>query len=214
MELWPSINFNLFIMKRNTQTKTILSALLIGLVVISSCSKDREEPAPKIYPEENPLTLYLKNSGFDQKYTNYIDFDTYEFGYYFQPKVRGKINAVTFRIPDKATNVRVTIWDVATKIPLRTTIIPNALANTEIRQNIDPLEVTPNTNYLLSCNGNDYYYREKTNGSDTTYPIEAGNILIMGYRWDSTTSAEQKYPANAAKYFYAGDLSIVFQQTE
>lgn len=202
-------------MKTITKTKAILfGVLMIGLIVMSSCSKERDEPAPKVYPEENPLTLYLKNSGFDQKSTNFINSGNYEFGYNFQPKEKGKINAVTFRIPENATNTRVSIWNAASKTPLRTIVIPNVVANTEIRQIIEPLEISTDTEYLVSYNGRSWYKRQKTDGSIATYPVAAGNILITGFRWGASTLTDQKYPATASKDYYGGDLSIVFQQTE
>ncbi len=196
--------------------KSKIIILLLSIVTLTACSKNDDQPAAaKVYPEENPLALYLTNSGFNQKTTNFINSGTYEFGYNFKPKVKGRVGAVTFKIPAPATNVRVTIWDAATKVPLRTAVIPNVVANTEVRQSIDPLDVTAGTNYLLSYNGDDWYKREKTDGSDSVYPIDAGNILITGYCWGSTTPAAQTYPVNTtSKNYYAGDLSIVFQQTE
>ncbi|WP_188753929.1 DUF4082 domain-containing protein [Parapedobacter defluvii] len=192
----------------------IVCTLLLGISMLMSCSKDDDTPAPKVYPEENPLTLYLSNSGFNQKATNFINSGTYEFGYSFKPKVKGKINAVTFRIPDNATNVKVTIWDAATKAPLRSVVIPNAVANTELRQAIEPLEISTDTEYLVSYNGRSWYKRQKTDGSIAAYPVEAGNILITGFRWGATTSADQKYPVTVSKDYYGGDLSIVFQQVD
>lgn len=192
------------------KTKIILAMLIAATFV--GCRKEDETPAPKVYPEENPLSAYIQNSGFSQKTTNYINSGTYEFGYKFKPKVKGNINAVTFKIPDNATNVRVSIWNESTRVLVSTFTIPTVSANVEVRNNITPLAVDPSTEYLITYNGNDWYERKKTDGSSTVYPIDAGNILITGYRWMS--GAAQAFPTSTANYYYAGDLSIVFQQTE
>lgn len=191
--------------------KAKIITALFAVVTLIGCKKDDDTPA-KAYPEENPLTAYLQNSGFNQKVDALIDASTYEFGYKFKPKVKGKINAVTFKIPDNATNVRVTIWNADSKTVLRTIVIPTVVKDTELTQSIDALSLDTSVNYCISYNGNDWYYRTRTNGSATTYPIEAGNLLITGYQYGSTLS--QIFPNSSSISYYAGDLSIVFQQTD
>lgn len=190
--------------------KTKILSALFAIVLLVSCKDDDDKQ--KNFPEENPLAAYIQSSGFSQKTTNFINSSDYEFGYKFKPKVKGKINALTFKIPDNASNVRVTIWNAATQEVLRTITIPSVTANSEVRQNIDPMSIDPAQEYLITYNGNDWYERKKNDGTNTTYPIDAGNISITGYRWHGTTS--QSYPVNASSHYYAGDLSIVFQQTE
>lgn len=192
---------------------TIITTLIASLVLVG-CRKDDDKPEPKVYPEENPLALYLQNSGFSQKTTNFINSGNYEFGYNFKPKVKGKINAITFKIPDNATDVRVTIWNATTKAVIRTIIIPSAVANTELKQDIDPLYVEAGTEYLISYRGDDWYKRYKSDDSNATYPIDAGNVSMTGYRWGSPATSSQTYPVNTSSKYYGGDLSIVFQQTE
>ncbi len=187
--------------------------LLMLVLTLFSCRKNEDStPKPKVFPEENPLQAYLTKSGFNEKVGNNINENYFEFGYRFVPKVTGKINAVTFKIPDNATNTRVTLWDVDTKTPIKTIIIPNNTAHEEVRTNIEPVALVANKEYLISYNGNDYYYRNKTNDVATSYPIDAGNISITGFQW--LKEASQTYPANSINTFYAGDLSIVFQQTK
>lgn len=198
-----------------TKYNVMVCAFLIGASIVTSCSKDRDEPTSRVYPEENPLALYLKNSGFDQTTKNYINSERIEAGYVFTPKVKGTINAITFMIPANETNVRVTIWDATAKIVLRTIIIPNVIANTEVKKNIDPLAVTPDKNYLISYNGDDYYERKQTNPFDpVNYPIEVGNLMIIEAREGVGTSTAQIYPNGKATNYYKGDVSILFQQTE
>lgn len=193
------------------KTLKIISLLLLitGLI---TCRKEDDNDNLKTYPEEDPLALYLEKSGYNQKINSIINYLTHEMGYKFQPKVKGKINAVTFKIPDNAANVRVTVWDASTKTILRTVNIPAVAANTEVRTAIDPMTINPGTEYLITYSGNDYYLRQKTNGSNTVYPIDAGNITITGYHWRE--GAEQIFPEKIGVSYYAGDLSIVFQQTE
>lgn len=195
------------LLKRNS-IKAIL--LLLFFFTLSSCRKDDPAPTPVVYPEENPLDAYLNGSGFKEATTNFINSGNYEFGYKFIPKVNGNINAVTFKIPDNATNTRVTIWDNTTKTVLKTITIASSTANVEFRQNIDPFPVVANKEYLLTYNGNDWYKRNKTSNAAATYPISAGNINISGYQWLSGSS--QIYPTNVDNTYYAGDLSLVFQQ--
>ncbi len=180
--------------------------LLIGMA-FTSCKKEKTA-----FPEENPLNAYLANSGFNEKTVNFINSGYYEFGYKFIPKVTGKINAVTFKIPDNATDTRVTIWDNVSKTVLKTIVIPTNTANVEVRTNIEPVALVANKEYLITYNGNDWYKRSKTSNADATYPITAGNIDITGYQWDGGTT--QSYPLDSDVKYYGGDLSIVFQQTE
>lgn len=190
--------------------KAKIITALFAVVTLIGCKKD--DDTPKMYAEENPLNSYLVNSGFNQKTSNFTNSGNYEFGYLFRPKVKGKINAITFKIPDNATNTRVTIWDATSKAVLRTILIPNAAANTEVKQSIDALSIDPSQKYAITYNGNDWYKRFRNDSGSTPYPIEAGNISILGYNW--LYGSSQTFPLTSATDYYGGDLSIVFQQTE
>lgn len=190
--------------------KAKIITALFAVVTLIGCKKD--DDTPKVYAEENPLNSYLVNSGFDQKTANFINAGNYEFGYLFKPKVKGKINAITFKIPDNATNIRVTIWDATSKAILRTIVIPSAAANTEVKQSIDALSIDPSQKYGITYNGNDWYKRFRNDSGSTPYPIEAGNISILGYNWIYGSS--QTFPLTSSTDYYGGDLSFVFQQTE
>lgn len=191
--------------------KAKLITAIFAVVTLIGCKKDDDTPA-KVYAEENPLGAYLQNSGFNQKTTNIAAGYVSEFGYTFKPKVKGKINAFTFKIPYNMTNARVTIWNADSKTVLRTIIVPNVIANAEIRQNIDALTLDTSSKYTITTNGKFYYERTKTDGSVTVYPIDAGNISILGYGY--TNTAAQTFPIFTSTSYYGGDLSIVFQQTE
>lgn len=182
---------------------------MVGVLTLSSCSSDDTK---NIYSEENPLMTYLYKSGFNETTSNIINQGFYEFGYKFKPKVKGKINAFTFKIPDNATDVRVTIWDADTQDILRTTVIPSVTAHVEVRTVIDPLNLSTDKNYLITYNGNDWYLRKKADGLAITYPIDAGNLTITGYHYGAGTA--QNFPVPTSNTYYAGDLSIVFQQVD
>ncbi len=199
---------------KNKRVKILLLLVMLGTTfTISSCRKDDEDKTqPVEYTEENPLAEYITKSGFGQTTQNFINSGVYEFGFKFSPLVKGKIKAITFKIPDAATNTRVTIWDATTKTVLRTETIASVTANTEVVQNITPLELEKDKMYLITYNGNDWYNRKKSDNTNTTYPIKAGNISITGYNWMSGTA--QNFPLTESNNYYAGDLSFVFQQTE
>ena len=193
--------------------KTKIITALFAVITLIGCKKDEDTPPAKVYPEENPLSLYLTNSGFNQHTDNTVNYGTkFESGFKFRPKVKGKINAITFKIPDNASNVWVTIWNADTQAVLRTIVIPAVTANVEIKQNIDVLNIDPSTAYTISYNGDDWYLRRRTDYSNVIYPIDAGNISILSYNYKEVST--QTYPNNIQLNYYVGDLSIVFQQTD
>lgn len=195
--------------------KAKIFSLLILVMSLISCSKDDDATAT-VYPEENPLSAYLTNSGFSQEVFNSINSpydDFYEFGLKFTPTVKGKINAITVKLPADATDIRVTFWDVATETILRTETVPSVIADEETKYTLsEVLNLTKDNQYMITFNSADWYYRTKTDGSDATYPVTAGNINIDGYAYTSGTA--QAFPINPQSNYYAGDLSFVFQQVD
>jgi len=97
-------------------------------------------------------------------------------------------------------------------LALKTIIVPEVFANVEVKHSIEPMMIDPSKEYLISFNGNDCYIRKKTDETATTSPVDAGNISILAFHRNNSTI--QTYPITARNNFYAGDLSIVFQQTE
>lgn len=189
--------------------RNFLLPVMAILISVTGCKK---KDVVKTFPEENPLSAYLSAAGFTQVTTNFVNAGSYEFGIKFTPLVKGKINAIKFKIPDAATNIRVTIWDATAKTILRTETIPSATLNTETSLSISPLMLDKDKMYMITYNGNDWYKRSKTDGTVTTYPITAGHISINGYSWIG--GANQTFPTTVSNDYYAGDLSFVFQQTE
>jgi len=194
--------------------KTKIIILLLVAATLVNCSKDEEVKI--IYAEENPLMGYLANTGFNQYTSNYINgLYSFEFGYRFKPITKGTINGVTFKIPDDANNIKVTIWDVSTKLPLKVFTIPTAQADVELTHRIAPLAIDPTKEYIVSFYGNDYYSRKKINSENANYPIRAGNIDITGFAIISYNDANNEPYSSEINYnIYEGDLSIIFQRTE
>lgn len=179
-------------------------------LAVTSCRKDDDEPAPIIYPEENPLAAYITSAGFSTT-SNFINSGDYEFGLVFSPNVNGKIKAITAKLPDTNSNLRVSVWDYDAKTVLRTEIVNVTSANTVILKAITELPLVKDKKYLISMNSNDWYNREKPDGAAAAYPIAAGNIKFTEYLWKS--GATQTFPTNIDASYYAGDLSFVFQQS-
>lgn len=92
----------------------IILFLCLTLVVINCRKDDDDEITPIIYPEENPLSAYMINTGFSES-SNFINSGDYEFGLVFSPNVNGIIKAITAKIRDISNTLRVTIWDYDTK---------------------------------------------------------------------------------------------------
>lgn len=177
---------------------------------LASCKKDKKE---KVYTEENPLEKFYSLSGFSAK-TNFINSGTYESSLAFSPLVKGEIKALTIKLPDANPTLKVTIWDYDTKTALRTETLEVTAANTQILKSIAPLSLEKDKKYIISMNSNDWYKMYKPDASNAAYPITAGNIKFIEYRWVSAISGTPKFPTNVSLDYNAGDLSFVFQQTE
>jgi hypothetical protein len=192
--------------------KTIFTIMLLS-IFISSCSSDSDndnDNKPK-FETENPLAAYYTQTGFSTV-TNFIDSGDYEFGLVFTPTVKGKIKAITLKLPAISPAVRVTIWDYETKAVVRTETLNVATADVQVSKEISELALEKDKKYLISMNGNDWYKKNKADNTAATYPIVAGNITFNEYRWLSGTA--QTFPTSVSATYNAGDLSFDFQQTE
>lgn len=186
---------------------------LNSIFLITSCSKDDDEAVrePIIYAEENPLNKYHESAGFTTV-TNFINSGNYEFGLVFSPNVKGKINAITVKLPDVNSSLKVTIWDYTAKTVLRTEIVNVATSNTLLTKAIEELALEKDKKYMITMNSNDWYKKNKPDNSNAAYPITAGNIKFLEYRWLSTLS--QVFPTNISQDYNGGDLSFNFQQVD
>lgn len=179
--------------------------MLIIIISVASCSSDNADAI------ENPLKGYLTNAGFDDQEPPHINSSYFEFGIRFIPNVDGNIKNIKVKLPDNQTNLRVTIWDVATESVYRTEIISTVIANKEISKSISPLSLTKDKEYLISCYANDWYYHMKSDNSSVTYPVIVGNISITGCNFLSQYPEQRLYPWDTTAEGYAGDISFGFE---
>ncbi|HBV15278.1 hypothetical protein [Chryseobacterium carnipullorum] len=199
---------------RSLSRKSFCIAMALNSVfLITSCSKNDDEsiPQPIVYAEENPLAKYQENAGFTMT-TNFINSGNYEFGLVFSPNVKGKINAITLRLPDVNPDLKVTIWDYTAKTVLRTEMVNVSASNTLFTKVIAELALEKDKKYVITMNSNDWYKKTRPDNSNAVYPITAGNIKFLEYRWLSTSS--QIFPTNISLNYNGGDLSFNFQQVD
>lgn len=188
--------------------KTIFTLLITAALAIS-CSSDKDD-TPK-FKTENPLEAYYTATGFNTS-TNFINSGDYEFGLVFTPTVKGKIKAITLKLPAVNPAVRVTIWDYASKAVLRSETVNVVTADAVVTKEINELALDKDKKYMITMNSNDWYNKNKVDKSNAVYPIVAGNITFNEYRWIGGTA--QTFPTNVSSSYNAGDLSFDFQQTE
>ncbi len=199
---------------RSLSRKSLCIAMALNSVfLITSCSKNDDEsiPQPIVYAEENPLAKYQENAGFTMT-TNFINSGNYEFGLVFSPNVKGKINAITLRLPDVNPDLKVTIWDYTAKTVLRTEMVNVSASNTLFTKVIAELALEKYKKYVITMNSSDWYKKTRPDNSNAVYPITAGNIKFLEYRWLSTSS--QIFPTNISLNYNGGDLSFNFQQVD
>ncbi|WES98538.1 hypothetical protein P2W68_02755 [Chryseobacterium arthrosphaerae] len=178
----------------------------------ASCSKDDDEIiTPVMYAVENPLNKYHEAAGFTVT-TNFINSGNYEFGLAFSPDVKGKMTAITVKLPDTNASLRVTVWDYTAKTVLRTETVNVTASNTLITKEISELALEKDKKYMITMNSNDWYKRSKPDNTNAVYPITAGNIKILEYKWGSGTA--QTFPAMTSLDYNGGDLSFNFQQVD
>lgn len=200
---------------RSLSLKKLYAILAFAAIFfIASCSNSNDDDPvvqPVTYPVENPLSKYHEVAGFTMT-TNFINSGDYEFGLAFSPNVKGKITGITIKLPDINSNLRVTVWDYTTKAILRSETLNVASANTLVTKEIAELALEKDKKYLITMNSNDWYKRAKPDNSNATYPITAGNIKMLEYRWGSGTT--QTFPSNVSLDYNGGDLSFNFQQVD
>ncbi len=189
--------------------KKITSIALMSIVFLTSCSKD-DEPTPVTYQEENPIPTFLVNTGFNfSRATTSVGDNTFEIGFSFIPKVKGKITAIVAKLHVVNPNLRVTIWDKATGNPIATNYMNISSTNTEFRNPITEVVLQKDKEYVFSIK-NDYYYQyQKANAANPVYPVVAGNINITGCFYGNNNM-----PNSSHSNIFSGDYSFIFQQTE
>lgn len=189
-------------------------AIVVTTMLFISCSNDDATPLTPVVPvpvEQNPLSGYLAATGFNQKLTEVGNApSSSEYGFSFKPKVTGKMTAIIAKLPDDM-NVRVTIWDKQTGTPYRTGVLNITQIATEFTQVVD-IDLVKDKEYMITVNNNNWYKHARTDGSNATYPLAVGDIVITGYGYKPGTA--QAMPNIFVSNYYSGDLSFKFLQTE
>lgn len=189
--------------------KTILAVLTITF--FAGCSSDDEQKVVQDYKTENPLEDYYAQTGFS-RLTIIRNNAAYEIGFTFIPTETGNLKAITLKLPDANSSIRVTIWDYDSKKVLRTEIVNVAAGEALFSKTIDALALEKGKKYVITMNSNVWYGRSKVDNTNANYPIKAGNIQMLEYRW--IASKDQLFPANVMLNGFLGDISFDFQQTE
>ncbi len=187
-------------------------SILCSILFVFSCSKE-EQPTTIKYEEENFLTGYLQQTGFDNFTSTTIDRqENCEFCTAFTPLVKGVITALQVKLPASNPSLRITIWDAATKIAIKTVIVNVAQANTAYTFDIEDFQLQKDKDYAISFNSNDYFVRRWPSDDEANYPITVKNIKINSFSYDE--GLNQTYPSVILKRSYLGDLSFNFLQTQ
>lgn len=197
--------------------KTIKTAivLLFGIFLIMSCSKKDPAPDIKMYPEEDPLVQFLIKAGFINKSSGWQSFGNYEMGFTFKPLVNGKINALVINIPFATPSLKVTIWDVTTKLAIRSETVNVKSAEIDMTTIITPVELIKDKEYLISMNSDSYYIHSSNlfNPANANYPITIGNISILKTNSSPNATNTSIYPSVIILNQYSGNCSFKFQQS-
>ncbi len=181
------------------------------VLLIAGCSKDDDSVnAPQENPIVDVLPAYLELAGFSS-YTTAKNSVDYEFGHSFIPTADGKIIAISVKIPDIRQNIRITLWDKATRTILRSELMDITSSDVEITKQITDLSLVKDKEYMLTFNTNDWYTRsKKVFTSPAAYPIIVGDIKITGF--GSKMTANQEMPNYFVTNYCSGDLSFKFQK--
>jgi hypothetical protein len=198
--------------------KKVIFALCVLSFAFSSCWKKTIEPtpAPKVYVDENPLQGFLQQSGANQAVTVTIvtNSDYYTDGFSFEPLQKGILKAFVARLPKENANLKVTLWNVATKNAIHSEVVNVSAANIEITKSITPITLSKGTEYMITMETQSDYGHSKTDGSTITYPQNVGSIAITGNYSATNTFKMPDVSSNSSDIICYGDISFVFQQTE
>lgn len=178
---------------------------------ISNCSSDDDnQPA---FTDENPLAELLQQTGFDGEKITYIDDNnSYEIGFGFTPSVNGNLKSIVVKLPKIKNNLRVTIWDSETQLPILTETVYVSQANQFITKSITPLALEQGHAYAITMNTDQYYMWHRENQGAANWPVTCGNIVVTTVHSDIVTGHE--FPNFGVINAYFGDCSFIFQQTQ
>jgi hypothetical protein len=198
---------------KNLKFKPLLIVLFaFGAITFTSCSKD-DDPAPYVFPSENPLSGFLSDSGFDEVETENVDqLSNRELGYRFRPTATGAIIALAARIPAVNSNLRVTIWDAESQEVLKTELFNITSSGIAVTKSIAPVPLVKDHEYMVTMNTNDWYDYRRTDDGSASYPVTEANIQVIGFGYAIGTG--QTFPNFTATNYVNGDVSFTFQRTQ
>lgn len=199
---------------KSIKTIKTLSIMLFFAVAMATTSCKKEDKTPIIYGEENPLNGFLSQLFYLQETYNWVNEPSgiAQLGMSFKPLVNGKINALVVKIPSTNNNLKIIIWDKATKAKLRVETMNITTSNTTTTKEITPLVLTKNKEYVITMFSDDYYARNKTDNTVGEFPITSGNFQMTG---SITGNGDTElYPLGGSGNQYFGDCSFNFQRTE
>jgi Domain of unknown function (DUF4082) len=195
--------------------KILLLSALCSISFFACKKKSEDVPipvSPIVYAEENPLPSFLTATGFDQTTTPITGVPPIEMGFSFKPAVKGKINSILVKTPTTQTAIRVTLWDKATQAKLFTETI-DATANVDAMKNITAFDLVKDKEYVISCNMNGWYNRQRTNTQNANYPVTVGNVIVT--TTNLLQGPSQTFPPNSIlNSAYTGDISFKFQRVD
>jgi hypothetical protein len=197
--------------------------LLSALCSISffACKKKTEDvpvPAPL---EDYSLAGYLQKTGFNQKefiipQGSQQAVPALEIGIVIEPKVVGNITAFKVKFPSQGSGGKIIVWDAITAQPIasHTFNYLGASVGQETTMTVTPIPLEKNRKYCISYTNvaNGFYFRERTDQADVTYPIEFKNLTILSLNGNVMSNVNlRQYPYPKVNNFYYGDVSFTFQ---
>lgn len=203
-------------MKKIPQILRLALILCSSFMALAACrSKDEDKNVkqePKVYPVTNGLHKFYSTAGLlsEQALNSTL---TYEEGYIFSPKVKGRITGISARLPKANPNLRVTIWDHEKKAVLRTEILDVPSPGLNSQKNIAEILLDQDRKYMITMNTNNYYRRETAGRKPISFPVSVDQINYFNYHYTNTT--QQTVPVTqVSPGTYNGDLSFDFQQLD
>lgn len=199
--------------------KIIMGIFAFSLISIS-CSKEDDNASQTpatIYPEENFLGEFKTKAIFNLvNQANTPSTFYYENGIVFKPTVKGKINAISLRLPTINTDgVRITIWNKQTQAIVATASILVQSANVEAKKTLSSsIVLEKDKEYVISYYSKIFYNNIKN--TNILYPITCGNIVVSGhiYGGSEDAAAVAAFPNATLDKVFPDGISFDFQRTE
>jgi hypothetical protein len=198
--------------------KILLLSVLCSISFFACKKKSEDIPTPAVPLVPYSFSEFLKQTGFNATVDNYSEApETSERGTIFEPQVDGNITAFVVNLPAAVTNLKITLWNATTKVPLRSSTFTYTALGQNSTYTISAVPVQKNEKYCVSFTTQptfSYYKRKRTNGAATTYPVNFSNIKIRShneYSYPTGTSNILHFPDNATVISYFGDVHFVFQ---